>query len=144
MLKHSKKLRLISVSPAKQVDARGHIVDKLDYPFVDDQAVVGMWKSVDFITEIKDFKPQTKLFKGELYLKELVFSAGGKTTKPWWSWTKGLLLHTGGDHSASKYMIKRINGSSYMFLQWKSGDYIIRHRKPAYYVLKKAKPARRR
>ena len=125
-------------APLTRGDAfpRGRIIDKLDYPFVDDSAVVASWQSVDFVSRIENFDPTAKRFQGDLYLKKMVFLANGKTAKPWWTWTKGLVFHS-GDKTASEYLIKQIDGSAYMFLQWKSGDYTIRHRKPAYYVLKK-------
>ena len=54
---------------------------------------------------------------------------------PWMAWTKGVVMHRGGDKTASRYTIKKIDGAAYLFLEWKSGDYIIRHQKPSYYVL---------
>ncbi len=42
-----------------------------------------------------------------------------------------------GSKTASKYIIKEIDGGKYMFFEWKSGDYTIRGMKPYYYVLKK-------
>ena len=117
----------------------GRIVDKIDYPFINDSQIIGTWKSVDFVGEMKQFKAGEKQWKGrggELYLKELIFLPNGRTFKPWWTWTKGLIFHS-GDKTAAKYHITEINGSTYMFFQWKSGDYTIRHRKPSYYVLKK-------
>ena len=121
------------------INKDGRIVDKIDYPFVNDPQVIGTWKSVDFVGEIDQFKPGEKQWKGrggDLYLKELIFLPDGKTFKPWWTWTKGLVFHS-GDKTASKYIIKNIDGSTYMFFEWKSGDYVFRHRKPSYYVLKK-------
>ncbi len=121
------------------IDSRGHKVDKIDYPFVNDPDVIGTWKSVDLIENIGDFNPDVKQWKGgELYLKKLVIQPGGRTAKSWWTWTKGLVLHS-GDKTASRYIIKELNGSTYMFFEWKSGDYTIRHRKPNYYVLKREK-----
>jgi len=70
------------------------------------------------------------------YLKELVFLPEGRGGKPWWTWTRGLVLHH-GDHTASAYVIKEIKGVKYMFFEWKSGDYVFRGAKPFYYVLKK-------
>ncbi len=99
--------------------------------------MIGAWESVDLVKEIEDFDPKAKRFKGDLYLKGLVFNQGGKTSKPWWTWTKSLLLHH-GDKTASKYVIKEMDGSTYLFLEWKSGDYSIGLKKPTYYVLKKA------
>jgi bla regulator protein BlaR1 len=131
-----KKADILSTST---IDGQGHIVDKIDYPFVNDPQVIGTWKSVDFVDEMDQFRAGEKQWKGrggELYLKELIFLPNGKTFKPWWTWTKGLVFHS-GDRTASKYTLKDIDGSTYMFYEWKSGDYTIRYRKPSYYVLKK-------
>jgi len=117
---------------------KGRIVDKIDYPFVNDPEVVGRWESVDFVANINDFKPGIKPGQMELYLKEMIILDNGRTHKPWWTWTKGLIFHS-GDKTAAKYHIKEIDGSTYMFFEWKSGDYTIRHMKPRYYVLKKIK-----
>lgn len=104
---------------------------------MNDPEVVGRWGSVDFVKEIKDFKPAAKHWQGDLYLKEMIFFEDGKTKGPW-TWTKELIIHP-GDKTAAKYHIKEIGGSTYMFFEWKSGDYTIRHMKPRYYVLKKIK-----
>jgi bla regulator protein BlaR1 len=105
--------------------------------FVNDPAVLGVWESVDFVREPADFTPGEKNFQGSIYLEKLVFKPEGKTTVSWFGWTKGIVMHLGGDHTASRYAIKEINGAQYMFFEWKSGGYIIRHKKPEYYVLKK-------
>ncbi len=112
-------------------------VDEIKLPFVDDPEVIGTWKSVDFVSEMEQFKVGEKQWRGgELYLKELVFLPNGKTFKPWWNWTRGVVTHS-GDKTAAKYHIQEFDGEKYMFFEWKSGDYTIRHMKPAYYVLKK-------
>jgi hypothetical protein len=132
--------RKADIPPTSYINDEGRIVDKLDWPFINDPQLIGTWKSVDFVGEMEEFKPGSKKWRGgELYLKGLIFKRNGKTFKPWWTWTKGLVFHA-GDKTASKYTIKRIEGSTYMFYEWKSGDYTIRHRKPAYYVLKKVSP----
>lgn len=105
--------------------------------FVNDPEVLGVWESVDFVRDMEDFIPGEKNFQGSLYLKKLVFNPKGKTDVSWFGWTKGVVMHLGGDHTASRYTIKEISGVKYMFFEWKSGDYIIRHQKPKYYVLKK-------
>jgi bla regulator protein BlaR1 len=120
-------------------DEQGHIVDKIDYPFVNDSKVIGTWKSVDFVREMEEFKdPEKQWEHGEdrPYLKALIFLPNGTTTDDYRTWTKELVFHS-GDKTASKYIIKKIKGSTYMFYEWKSGDYTIRYRKPSYYVLKK-------
>jgi len=127
------------IPPTSTINERGRIVDKIDYPFVNDSQVIGTWKSVDFVREMEQFKAGEKQWGGrggDLYLKELIFLPNGKTFKPWWTWTKGLVFHS-GSKTASKYTLKDIEGSTYMFFEWKSGDYTIRYMKPFYYVLKK-------
>ena len=116
------------------INEQGHLVDKTDYPFVNDPKVIGGWKSVDFVRETDQFKPAEKNWKGDLFLNHLVFEEGGNITGKIFKWTKGLVL---SDDTASKYIMREIDGSTYMFFEWKSGDYTIRHSKPSYYVLKK-------
>ena len=150
MIDKSDKLVLVGVRSVTQKDLerhyalgqpslrkKGRIVDKIDYPFVNDPEIVGRWKSVDFVKTVEDFKPGTKHWRGDLYLKEMIIFENGRTKGPW-NWTKELIIHP-GDKTAAKYHIKEIDGSTYMFFEWKSGDYTIRHMKPRYYVLKKIK-----
>jgi len=128
---------LLPMVISEKLRKKGRIVDKIDYPFVNDPEVVGRWKSIDFVKTVEDFKPGTKHGRGDLYLKEMIIFENGRTKGPW-NWTKGLIIHP-GDKTAAKYHIKEIDGSTYMFFEWKSGDYTIRHMKPRYYVLKKIK-----
>ncbi|MHC4117451.1 MAG: hypothetical protein ACYSWO_08070 [Planctomycetota bacterium] len=130
-----KVLKKADLPPTSTIDEDGRIVDKIDYPFVNDPEVLGAWDAVDFVENVEDFKPGNEHFAGELFLKELYFLADGKTN--WaFTWTKGLVLST-GSKTAAKYVIKEIAGATYMFFEWKSGDYTIRHAVPKYYVLKK-------
>ena len=110
--------------------------DNIDLPFRDDPAVIGEWESVDFVESPEKFDPGAKAWNGELYLKELVFLTKGKGGKPWWTWTKGVVMHS-GDKTASRYEIKKLKGKTYLFFEWKSGDYTLRGAKPFYYVLRK-------
>ena len=124
----------------------GRLVDNIDLPFDGDPAVLGEWRSVDFVAEPGDFVPGAKRFGGELYLGGFNFFHGGAmgvlpnapASAPWFRWTKGVVTHR-GDKTASRYLIKELKGATYMFFEWKSGDYTIRHRAPEYYVLKKVK-----
>ncbi len=110
--------------------------DNIDLPFKDDPAVVGNWESVDFVESPEKFYPAARAWKGDLYLKELVFLPKGKGGEPWWTWTKGVVMHH-GDKTASRYEIRKIQGTDYLFFEWKSGDYVFRGAKPSYYVLKR-------
>lgn len=128
------------------------IVDKIDYPFTNDEDVIGKWESVDFVKEINDFNPSVKSWNGDLYLKSLTVLPDGKMAQPaaegqvsdektpvdYLTWTKGYIIHH-NDKTAGQYTIKEINGSKYMFWEWKSGDYSLRGMKPYYYVLKAVK-----
>ncbi|HAL45778.1 MAG TPA: hypothetical protein DCP47_07685 [Phycisphaerales bacterium] len=138
--KDTKKL-----SETSYIDANGHIVDKIDYPFVNDPNVLGSWHTVDFVKEIEEFKWDDELFPGKLFLREMIFKKDGRLISKndnapngfRMKWTKGLVLYDNDQKTASKYTLKEMNDSTYMFYEWKSGDYTIRHQKPSYYVLKK-------
>jgi len=99
------------------------------------QNPTGKWQSVDFIQRAEDFKPGVKLFKGELFLKDAMFMAGGRTSISY-TWTKDWIWHSDGKTKA-QYKIKQINGQTYLFLPWLSRDVTMRGQKPWYYVLKK-------
>ena len=130
----SESYKKADIPPTSTINEQGRIVDKVDYPFVNDPKVIGGWKSVDFVRDIDEFDPKEKSWKGEGHLNHLIFEEGGKIPRSNRTWTKGLVL---SDDTASKYIIKEIDGSAYMFFEWKSGDYTSRYMKPFYYVLKK-------
>ena len=111
--------------------------DNVDLPFVDDPAVLGQWKAVDFVTAPSEFDPQKRHMKHDLAFKGMTFLANGKTSRPWFTWTKGVVMHL-GDKTADHYEIRTVNGRSYMFLEWKNGDYMFRGQKPCYCVMEKA------
>ncbi|HBG26125.1 MAG: hypothetical protein A2Y10_08120 [Planctomycetes bacterium GWF2_41_51] len=142
----NRKLRADELPEGSIIDANGHIVDKLDHPFVNDPQVLGTWQSVDYVREIESFRPSKKQWiYGNLFLKEMIFEDNGKVLSKNENmpngfpekWTKGLVLYDNDQKTASKYIIKEIDDSQYMFFEWKSGDYTFRHQKPSYYVLKK-------
>jgi hypothetical protein len=123
------------------------IVDKTDYPFVDDQQVIGKWQAVDLVKNIDDFSPDKKTAQVDLDLNELVFLKEGETLGSFntgngnlaptaFTWTQGLLINE-QEKTAGIYNIKDIDNSIYMFVEWKNGDYTYLHRKPYYFVLKK-------
>jgi len=131
----------------RTTEVDGRLVDDINLPFVNDPAVLGEWVSVDFVRTPDLFVPGERNSAVDLYLTGMKFLPKGvmawaiqgdaEKVLPWMAWTKGVVMHRGGDKSAGRYIIKEINGAKYMFFEWKSGDYIIRHQKPQYYVLKK-------
>jgi len=115
------------------VEVETRVVDKIDFPFVDDPDARGIWTSVDFVNAIEQFHPGRKYWRGDLFLKRMELLEGGKTAGPR-TWTKGLIIHP-GDHTASRYQIKTLEGRRYLFMEWKNGDYLRGKRAPSYYVL---------
>ncbi|MFT8348931.1 MAG: M56 family metallopeptidase [Clostridium saccharoperbutylacetonicum] len=132
-------LQKISSAPALDTNISGDKVetrvDKVDYPFINDTEVLGKWQSVDFVENVDKFNPDKKAWNGDLYLKNLIFNKNGKIEDKTITWTKDLVLDV-NNKTASKYIIKEINGSKYMFFEWKNGDYRERGATPWYYVLK--------
>lgn len=132
-------LQKVSSTPALDTNISGDKVetrvDKVDYPFINDTEVLGKWESVDFVENVDKFNPDKKAWNGDLYLKNLIFDENGKIEDKAITWTKDLVLDV-NNKTASKYIIKEINGSKYMFFEWKNGDYRERGATPWYYVLK--------
>lgn len=121
--------------------------DKIDYPFVNDPQLLGVWESVDFVPAIDEFKPGTRISRGELFLTRFDIAGNGKIggmtsekaiPNDLLTWTKGLIIDRKGK-VASKYEIKELAGDTYLFYEWKSGGYIYSGMQPDYYVLKKVK-----
>lgn len=119
--------------------------DKVDYPFVSDIQMLGRWESIDFVDKIEHFKPDQKYWLDNLYLVKLEVLNNGRikflTTYNEISnksirWTKGFIINE-NQKTASKCIIKKIDGNTYMFYEWKSGDYTYRGITPYYCVLKK-------
>jgi hypothetical protein len=109
--------------------------DKMGIAFAAEPKLVGEWVSVDFVSEVNEFKPGSKRRSSELFLKDVAFYPDGTTNKSW-TWTKGWLIH-GDSRTKAEYKVVEISGSKYLFLPWLSGDVTIRKMKPKYYVLKK-------
>ncbi len=130
----------VTLGPDSKIDENGRIVDKIDYPFVNDPEAIGQWETVDFVRRIEDFDPKVRRWKGRGFLKGIVLLENGASLLRGATWTRGLILNH-AVKTAEKYHIKQIDGATYMFYEWKSGDYTIKHRKPWYYVLKKLPPA---
>lgn len=105
--------------------------DNIDYPFVNDENVLGKWKVRDFVIHKEDFDPDKQNLKREdLFVLSADFGENGvyiSTTQNGTNsvtsvWTKGLVLNR-REKTASAYEIKTIDGKEYLFREWKSGDY---------------------
>jgi hypothetical protein len=129
----------VFVSLERDVERRS---DNIKLPFVNDPAVLGEWKSVDFVDKPSDFVPSRPSGRW-LWLEGFKILKGGgidflsyrgegvwKAT----TWTKGFVLEPG---VARQYEIRDVQGKTYLFLEWKNDDYKVFGAKPKYYVLEK-------
>ncbi len=96
---------------------------------------VGVWKSVDFVRAVGDFKPGTKQTPMDLFLKDFQFLEGGGTSLGD-TWKGDWITHRNG-RTRAQFFIKTLDGVAYLFLPWLSGDVTERGAKPGYYVLRK-------
>ena len=112
------------------------IQDKIDLPFTDHPELIGKWNFIDYVKETRKFDPAKKQWNSDFEVKGISFMKNGKTNKPYWTWTKDMVIHN-GDVTASKYEIKKIGEKDYLFLEEKNGDYIYRHQTPRYIVFER-------
>ena len=105
--------------------------------FVNDPAVLGSWRSVDFVPSIDEFIPGQQKWQGDLYLKGIIFKPEGSCSD-WWRWSKGHVWDS-RQKNVGTYEIKDLSGKQYLFLEWINGDVTIRGDKPSYYVLERGK-----
>ena len=105
--------------------------DNIDYPFINDENVLGVWKVRDFLINREDFDVNKQNWsEDDLFVLSVEFRKNGVyvlTTKEQTSiftsaWTKGLVLHK-QEKIASSYEIVTIDGKDYLFKEWKTGDY---------------------
>lgn len=107
--------------------------DKIDLPFVNDEQVIGKWKSFSFCKRKENFDPSKQLME-KWFWSDVEFKPNGEVVSYYdWGndviygrdkqeWTKGFLLRK-WNNSACAYEFKIIDGKEYLFIEWKSGDY---------------------
>ena len=105
--------------------------DNIDYPFIHDEKVLGVWKVRDFLVNREDFDvKQQNWEEDKLFALSVEFKNNGvyvlttkKSTDYFTSvWTKRLILNK-REKTASIYEIVEIEGKEYLFVEWKTGDY---------------------
>ena len=124
-------------------------IDKIDYPFVEDPQVSGMWNVVDFVCHAEDFDPAHPTSpKSKLATTNLQFLPRGLCVKyarsrksgnivNWGlSYTKGFIIDREAI-TAEEYIIKKFDGKDYLLVQHKSGDYIYGGMEPYWYVFER-------
>ena len=118
--------------------------DRTDYPFIDDAAVKGSWRSVGFVENAEDCLPGNG--ETENFLRSMEFCENGELILTYmdeiWrqKWTQGLVINLRLSTSAP-YFIKEIDGDEYLFMEWRTGNYVYGNCKPDYYVFKREKKA---
>ena len=104
--------------------------------FQSDPNLVGRWVSVDLVTKPELFMPGKRIWRGDLYLREMIFYDDGRTDKAW-LWSKGKLVNP-VEQDESRYLIKTIEGREYLFMEWMPGKDPKTGNSP-WYVLEKEK-----
>jgi len=116
--------------------------------FVDDPAVVGVWKAVDFTDSPRTYAPALgREWQGNLMWSGLTFDAAGVVE---WRFTRGGAMRTlwtcgkilprpeefseQPSEPPAYYELRTINGVEYLFVEHISGDVTIRGMKPKWYV----------
>ena len=120
--------------------------DDIDMPFVNDEAVLGKWKSVGFCKNKDDFLKSLKPEK-KWYLKSMEFLSNGELISVYGeetikgnnmqTWTKGYVLRK-WNSTACNYEIFARDNKEYLVMEWKSGDYRWGGRDTDYYVFERA------
>lgn len=106
--------------------------DRIDFPFVTDDRVLGRWVVFDFLRRRSDFDPNEPSGRSDLYFKEITFFENGSVTSVYGGetvrgdekqvWTKGYVLRK-WNSTACAYEIVRSGEREYLIIEWKSGDY---------------------
>jgi len=148
-IKHGGEKTVLVLKQKDKKHYSKHEIGRYDYiglPFDNDEAVIGTWKTVDFIRNMENFDPSVKNCKREMYYISAEFLPDGilhnyykDSINKNMGWTKGTTLLRWGDGItlAPAYEIRNINGTDYLFIEWKSGDYIWGGWDPVYYVFER-------
>ncbi len=119
--------------------------DNTNVDFIEDERVVGTWKTVDFINKPESFNPEKiQSTKDMLSLEKLIFDAYGNVNVSYTSgkifttkYTKDYVINLILPDTLCKYTYQEILGKKYIIIEWKSGDYVFGKVINGYYVLEK-------
>ena len=117
-------------------------IDDVDYEFVNDENVLGIWRSIAF-TYSDNIDQVINDKKDDLFLQRLIFCKDGKLLEERNNgiilnhllWTNGKVIDNKYSITSSKYEIVKIENVEYLIYEWKSGDYTFGKRKPGNYIL---------
>ncbi len=119
--------------------------DNVNVPFVNDERVVGTWKTIDYINKKDSFNPEKlQSSKEMLSLDKLAFDGNGNVNVSYTSgkefvtkYTKDYIINLILPDTLCKYTYQEILGKKYIIVEWKSGDYVFGKVINGYYVLEK-------
>ena len=118
-------------------------IDDVSYEFVNDENVLGIWKSIAF-TYSDDIEQVVKSKNEDLFLQRLIFCKDGKLIEENKNiisnhllWTKSKVIDNKYSMTSAKYDIVKIENVEYLIYEWKSGDYTFGRRKLGKYILVK-------
>lgn len=104
--------------------------ENIDLPFINDEVVLGSWKSIGYCKTMQDFWNE-KIYDEILFFKSIIFETNGKCTSVYedetignnlQSWTKDYVLRK-WNRTACKYEIVSKDDKEYLLIEWKSGDW---------------------
>lgn len=133
----------------KRVDNKEYTIDDIkikdntNIPFIEDNLLVGFWKSVDFVNNIESFNKDKKQSK-YLAIESISASPSGKLVVHYnggriinTRYSKNYIVDLILKDTLSKYEYRIIDDKNYLFIEWKSGDYVFGGIVNGYYVLEK-------
>ncbi len=99
------------------------LVEDINLPFENDEAVIGRWRILGECAVEEDFFADVKLRESGFESRDIYFLPNGQN---YWiySWTKGYLKVNCGDGKwLNRYHLREYQGRVYMFLEHKSYEY---------------------
>jgi uncharacterized membrane protein len=105
-----------------------------NHVFENDPAILGKWRSVDFVDGFEQFTTGKRTFTGNLYVEELEFRPDGTTSPLTFRWSKGRVW--ADEDGEVSYSLHNLNGEDYLFMEWFKGK--TKDGKRSGYVLRRA------
>ena len=134
----------------------GALIDKIDFPFVDDADVHGYWTPCDMVRKNSDFNSNKTKWKHGYHIEfakfnpdgvisyvftDIVAGVAGRWITNGDRWTKNIIIcayPVVQEIIACHYEVTAINQEPFLFMDWKTGDYIYRYMKPWICVFRRA------
>ncbi|NUM53188.1 MAG: tetratricopeptide repeat protein [Candidatus Hydrogenedentes bacterium] len=107
---------------------------------VDTTSLLGHWSTVDFVSNIDDFRPGERQSTLDFFVRELSFFDHGTMSmngeRSSFAWEPGWITEIAA-RVKCQYAVRTQDGGTYLFLPWLNGDVVNGGMAPKFYVLKK-------